>query len=226
MKWFRIIIVVQSVIILLLATMQFLNKEEGKNRFEIPVEICKSAKVDRILWTAQIEVRNRDLTKATDQIESDKERVLRNFSAKGLRMEEMIFLPIESHTIYADSTVEGYRLVQKIEVNSNEIERVQKIVDNSSDLLKFKVNFSAGKPNYTIDNYLFWLTMSIQELVQTGKKMLSKNKEISGKKKFYLERMQIDPIFSDDFKPCESKNIAHRDSIDVKVRAVLTFLLK
>lgn len=226
MKWIRIIIVVQSLLIALLAIMQFLNEEEDKNRFEIPIEICQRAKIDRIRWTAQIEVQNQDLTRATEQIESDKERVIRNFSAKGLRMEEMNFLPIEAHSIFTDSTIKGYHLVQKIEISSNEIERVHKIVNESSDLLKFKVNFSAGNPNYTIDNYLPWLTLAIQELVQTGKNTLKKNSEISGNKKFSLERMRIDPIFANEFQQCESKKAAHPDSIDVNLRAMLIFSLR
>lgn len=213
-------------LIALLAIMQFLNEEEYKNRFEIPIEICQRAKIDRIRWTAQIEVQNQDLTRATEQIESDKERVIRNFSAKGLRMEEMNFLPIEAHSIFADSTIKGYHLVQKIEISSNEIERVRKIVNESSDLLKLKVNFSADNPNYTIDNYLPWLTLAIQELVQTGKNTLKKNNEISGNKKFILELMQIDPIFANEFQQCESKKAAHPDSIDVNLRAMLIFSLR
>lgn len=229
MKFSRILIIIQLLLIVLLSVLMVLTENKHTDYVAIPVELCHPAKIERILWTAKIEAQNSDLSKATEQIDNDRERLIRNFSAKGLKVDEMSFLPIESFSVFGDSTIKGFHLVQKIAINSTEIHRVRKIITESSDLLRFRVQFSADEPSYELTNFRAWLTQLLPVLVAEGKAIAQYNKSLLNGKKIHFQALRIKPIFSDRFEICNTDSplgSSQSDSLLVNVRAYIEFVLR
>jgi hypothetical protein len=229
MRFSRILIGIQMLLIALLAAMLVLSENEQNDHVQIPVELCHPARIERIQWKAKIEVKHTDLARATEQIDSDRERVIRNFSAKGLRTEEINFLPIESFSIMGDSTINGFHLIQKIEISSTEVQRVQKIIAESSDLLRFKVQFSAEEPTYELADFRSWLTGLLPVLANEGKAIAASNKDLLKGKEMVIHKLHIKPFFSDLYEQCTTESTAgfpKSDSVFVHVHAYIDFALR
>ena len=211
--------------------MILLAENENKRCIAVPVEICHKAKIQRVLWSAKIEVQHADLSKATAQIESDRERVIRNFSAKGLKIEEMTFLPIESFSVFGDTTIDAFHLIQKIEISSTEVQRVQKIIAESSDLLRFKVQFSAEEPTYELADFRAWLMQLLPILVAEGEQIVQSNEKMIKGKIIEFQSLRMKPIFANRFDVCNSvagvsSTPAFGDSISVNIKAFIEYTLR
>ena len=229
MKFSRILIGIQMLLIALLATLLVLSENEQNDHVQIPVELCHPARIERINWSSKIEVKHTDLARATEQIDSDRERVMRNFSAKGLRTEEINFLPIESFSIMGDSTFYGFHLIQRIEISSTEIQGVHKIIAESSDLLRFKVQFSAEEPTYELADFRSWLSSLLPVLFNEGKAFAVSNKDFLKGKELVMHKLRIKPFFSDRFEQCSTESalgFPKNDSVFVNVRAYIDFALR
>lgn len=226
MKWSRVILVIQALLIFLLVFMLWIQGEEHTGRIAVPVEICHEAKIESVLWQSTIETKNADLKLATEKLESDRERVIRNFTAKGLSRDE-----IEFQSIIVQKNEDGendmYHLRQIIEVRSQELERVRRIREESGELLKFRIQFNTTEPTYQISDFQLWLRSAIPILVQEGKTLLKDNKKSGVEGDLKLHSWKLHPIFKDNYELCQplSMNVLTA-GVAVKIRATLLFVLR
>lgn len=186
LKFLRILVLAQLFIILaLLAFLVIQFKSEAETTIFVQVEHCVKAKTDLAIWRGTISVRHTDLVQANEQLERNRERVFRNFTAKGIVPEAIEFLPVQTQ-IDSNSIV----LVQYVEVQTTDLSRIKKVATESSELLKFKVDFSAEEPRFRIANFTAWLLEQIPSLLVSARQhalaLAGKDKKISGVKHFRL----------------------------------------
>jgi len=214
----------------LLSVLLILEENEELNSIEIPVELCRSAKIEFVRWSAQIETQNLDLKTATDQIDMDRERLIRNFTAKGLNRNEIEFLPVvvDSET---DSLQTWNKVVQKMEIKSPRIQLLRKIINESSDLLRFNVQFTSLEIKYELANFRNWLLDAIPRLIENGNTLASQSLSKNEYKQLKLKKLRIKPFFSDNYETCDVPEafvgqLLPNDSITVRIKSTIEFVIR
>jgi hypothetical protein len=165
----------------------------------LSAEICAVGDVDFGVWTGQLSVSRPDLKDAHDELERNRERIFRNFTAKGILPEAIEFL-----TIQTKSDSNQFELKQQIVVKTNDLERLKKVSSESGELLKFRIDFSADEPQYHISNFAPWLLEQLPKLINSAnaqaKLLLSAGQEIRSIKSFKMK-----PVSSMSYEMCENQ---------------------
>ncbi|MEG1555746.1 MAG: SIMPL domain-containing protein [Bacteroidales bacterium] len=113
---------------------------------------------DLIVWDLNFQVRKMDMKEAYLTIKEQNKVVKEYLLAKGIPESEIVFNAIDN---YADNeyewneqakrsfqTFKGYVLTQSIRVESKEVEKIEKISREISELLDQNIQISAGQPSY------------------------------------------------------------------------------
>lgn len=227
MKWSRIILIIQGLLIGLLVFMLMQKEAKSKSEIEMPYEICRKAKIEFVTWESSIHVQHTDLKSGKDQIESDKERVIRNFTAKGITPQEIEVAPVEIEQIEQEET-SIFKLSQKIVVKSKDVARVNRIRQESSELLRFKVQLSVSELQYEIENFETWLLSTIPGFLQEARLALNTTRAF-GNKKLDATSVRLNPLYSNDFEICDrdaNGNLTSgitQDSVSVRLKGRVSF---
>ena len=113
---------------------------------------------DLIVWEGQFTRSGVDQKKAYADLESDKEKISAYLTSKGIDSNTLVFSAVESirnsKTIYSDNgrylgeEFTGYTLYQEIQIESKEVEKVETISREITELLNQGVNFNSRAPRY------------------------------------------------------------------------------
>ncbi len=227
MKLLKVLVVVESLALLGAAAWYFaigLKKSEGY--FEFPIEVCERAKISSVQWRCVLEVQNSDLRAAKEILDSDRERTLRNFTAKGLPNEALIIEPAQIQRIDKNDE-EWFKLTQGIVIKSNDLARVQKVVDESSELLRFKIHLTPETPKYEIANFTTWLMQKLPKILENSKEAFLESKQFSKPKNFKTHAVELYPVFSTDFQWCDEKGLSYPvlkgDSLGILIKGKVVF---
>mgnify|MGYP001615802080 CR=1 FL=1 len=110
---------------------------------------------DYIVWTSEFSRRDVKMTTAFAQLGEDREKVRSYFLSKGIAEDQIIISQVDTKVIYkknekgADTNdIEGYLLTQRVEVRSYDVEKVDSIARQSTDLINQDIQFISGAPEY------------------------------------------------------------------------------
>lgn len=183
----RFLVLLQAVVILLFSAYILIwTKANKSTTIAVHAEICANAPVDVGVWHGELTVRQNDLLQAQEELERNKERVLRNFIAKGLSAADVEFKGVQTQ---GDSNY--FVLKQKVVVSTRDLTRLKKVSAESVELLKFRIDFSADEPRYRIANFTVWITAQLPLLIENAKQqvqaLLQDGQEIERIKKFKMK---------------------------------------
>jgi|688.fasta_scaffold25737_7 hypothetical protein len=183
----RVLVLLQAVVILLFVAYVLIWLKANKSTtIAVQADICASAPVDFGVWQGELTVRQNDLMLAQEELERNKERVLRNFTAKGLLAADVEFKGVQTQ---GDSNY--FVLKQKVVVSTSDLIRLKKVSAESGELLKFRIDFSADEPRYRIANFTVWITSQLPLLIENAKQqvqaLLQDGQEIERIKKFKMK---------------------------------------
>lgn len=197
----------------LLVFVAFQWKSKQETTISVHASLCAHAPVDLGIWSGEITVRKNDLFAAQDELERNRERVFRNFTAKGMAAEDIEFLPIQTQS---DSL--GTVLTQVVELRSADLTRLKKVAAESSELLKFQVDFSSEQPRYHIANFTTWLVEQLPKLIESAKLQAA---ALSGedRKIVSMKHFKLQPVSSMEYASCFDL------SPSADTRIVLVFLV-
>lgn len=210
----RVLMGIQFLVIVALTAVVFvLNRNKDETVVSVQAELCTQAQSDFATWRGTLTVRHSDLAHANEQMERNRERVLRNFMAKGMAAEDIEFLPIQTQS---DSL--GTVLIQVVELRSSDLTRLKKVAAESSELLKFKVDFSSEQPRYHIANFTTWLVEQLPKLIESAKLQAA---ALSGedRKIVSMKHFKLQPVSSMEYASCFDL------SPSADTRIVLVFLV-
>jgi hypothetical protein len=111
-----------------------------------------------IVWEGNFSRESKDLTSAYADLESDKKAVTTYLKSKGIPEDQLIFNAVTTNPQYLQNysndgrflgqTFTGYQLNQSLKIESIEVEKVEKISREITELLNQGITFYSQNPRY------------------------------------------------------------------------------
>lgn len=111
-----------------------------------------------IVWEGNFSRESKDLTSAYADLESDKKAVTAYLKSKGIPESQLIFNAVSTNPQYQQNygpngtylgqTFTGYQLNQSLKIESKEVEQVEKISREITELLNQGITFYSQNPRY------------------------------------------------------------------------------
>jgi hypothetical protein len=113
---------------------------------------------DLVVWEGNFSRESKDLKEAYASLESDRTAVTNYLKSKGISTEQLVFNAVSTNPIYqqnytangnyAGQTFQGYQLNQSLVIESKEVEKVEKISREITELLNQGITFYSQPPRY------------------------------------------------------------------------------
>lgn len=134
------------------------NRNKGNDTISVTGLGSKDFVSDLIVWSGSFHKKNFDLKMAYADLDAAREVVKAYLVGKGIGSDQLIFSAIdiqqEFDNRYDDdgnqisSVFTGYRLQQSVQIESNEVEKVEEISRNVTELINSGIEFYSSNPNY------------------------------------------------------------------------------
>ncbi len=113
---------------------------------------------DLIVWEGNFSRESKDLKEAYASLEADRLAVTNYLKSKGIPVEQLVFNAVNTNPVYqqnyssngdyAGQTFQGYQLSQSLVIESKEVEKVEKISREITELLNQGITFYSQPPRY------------------------------------------------------------------------------
>ena len=226
---------VLSTYILSLSIIKF--QEMNTQALSVTGSASQNVKSDFAVWKGYYESRNANLKTAYAKLEADSNAIKVYLKEKGIEDANIKFSPVNSYPIYKRTSsgyetndVEGYRLSQRVEVSSNDIDKITNLSKNSASLINKNVELTSNSVEYLVSNLNELKIKVLAEATKDAKKraesmVKSTNGKIGVMKSAKMGVFQIVPVNSTEVS---DYGINDTQAIDKKVNAVVnaTFTIK
>jgi hypothetical protein len=132
---------------------------------------------DYIVWKAQFSRRDPKMTVAFAALKNDLEKVKAYLLSRGIKEEEIIVSQVSTSILYeknekgADTNeIEWYLLTQGIEVRSHDVEKVNEVSRQSTELINEGISFISEAPEYFYTKLVELKIQMLAEATQDAKK--------------------------------------------------------
>jgi uncharacterized protein len=153
-----IIIALAIIIAAFLFSNAFLNRNQSNNTISVTGLGSKSFVSDLIVWSGSFGKKSFELKDAYAQLDKDRESIRKYMISKGLKPENMVFSAVDINKEFDDvydnrgnrisSTFTGYRLRQDVQIESTEVDKVESISREVSELINLGIEFYSNSPQY------------------------------------------------------------------------------
>ena len=136
----------------------FRNRNESSNVISVTGLGSKDFASDLIVWSGSFHKMNPELKIAYSELDAAREVIKGYLVQKGIPSEEIIFSAIDIEqqfdTRYDEngnqlsSVFKGYRLQQSVQIESRQVELVEGVSRNVTELINSGIEFYSNKPNY------------------------------------------------------------------------------
>jgi hypothetical protein len=136
----------------------FVNRNKSEGRISVTGLGEKNFQSDLIVWEGSFSRDNMDLKTASSELNSDKNLIEKYLLKNGVNKGNIVFSAVnivkltkQKYSLSGEIIGEefaGYRLIQSIEITSNEIEKIEGISRNITDLLNEGIQFYSERPRY------------------------------------------------------------------------------
>jgi len=133
------------------------NRNAGNDTIQVTGIGSRDFKSDLIVWEGTFTARNFDLKKANQKIDSDRERVRKHLIAKGVKSEDVQFSSVDINREYSShydergnyhSEFQGYSLTQRVTIESTDVDKIERVSREVTDLINFGLEFYSQQPKY------------------------------------------------------------------------------
>jgi hypothetical protein len=136
----------------------FRNRNESSNVISVTGLGSKDFASDLIVWSGSFHKMNAELRIAYSELDAAREVIKGYLVQKGIPSEEIIFSAIDIEqqfdTRYDEngnqlsSEFKGYRLQQSVQIESRQVELVEGVSRNVTELINSGIEFYSNKPSY------------------------------------------------------------------------------
>lgn len=112
---------------------------------------------DLIVWKGSFTKRNFDLQTASEALKKDKELIRQHLISKGVQEKDIVFFSVDIQKEFINkydkdgrnfSEFAGYRVMQRIQIESKEVDKIEQISREITDLINTGVEFYSDEPEY------------------------------------------------------------------------------
>ena len=149
-------------IAIIIAAFVFANAVINRNRPQGMIHVTglgeQNFTSDLVVWEGNFSRESKDLKAADASLESDRTAVTNYLKSKGIPFEQLVFNAVSTNPIYqqnytangnyAGQTFQGYQLNQSLVIESKEVEKVEKISREITELLNQGITFYSQPPRY------------------------------------------------------------------------------
>ncbi|MBA4300740.1 hypothetical protein SAMN03080617_00166 [Algoriphagus alkaliphilus] len=149
-------------IAIIIAAFVFANAVINRNRPQGMIHVTglgeQNFTSDLVVWEGNFSRESKDLKAAYASLESDRMAVTNYLKSKGIPSEQLVFNAVSTNPIYqqnytangnyAGQTFQGYQLNQSLVIESKEVEKVEKISREITELLNQGITFYSQPPRY------------------------------------------------------------------------------
>lgn len=153
-----IIIAIAIVLTALIFSHAFKNRNKISNTISVTGLGSKDFVSDLIVWSGSFTKKSANLKDAYLALDKDRESIKKYLISKGVKTESFIFSAVDidkefdevfnSSGIRTKATFTGYRLIQTIQIESNEVEKIEDISRQVSELINSGIEFYSNNPQY------------------------------------------------------------------------------
>ncbi len=136
----------------------FKSRNTNKNSISVTGLGSESFVSDLIVWSGSFAKRNYSLKQAYYELEKDKQVIQDYMIDEGLKRSNLIFSAVDINKEFKNIYDEkgnykgqefvGYRLTQEVEIESKQVEKVEGISRNISELINRGIEFDSKSPRY------------------------------------------------------------------------------
>jgi hypothetical protein len=135
-----------------------INRNKKSGTIDVTGLGQKNFTSDLVVWEGNFSRENMDIKTAYAELDKDRQAVTAYLVAKGIPKEKIIFQAINTNPQYRQNysangnfmgqTFLGYQLDQSLQIESNEVDKVEKISREITELLLQGVKFYSQPPRY------------------------------------------------------------------------------
>jgi len=135
----------------------FKYKYKASNTINVTGNAKKDFEADLVNWSASFSQKSMNLSAASDQLKKDRELVKNFLINKGIKNSEIVFSAVSITKDFSYNTDErgnsyntftGYSLIQSVSVESKELDKVDNVSREISELISQGLELSSNSPNY------------------------------------------------------------------------------
>ena len=136
----------------------YVNRNKQNGKIQVTGLGEKDFSSDLIVWEGSFGVENKELKMGYANLEGDKEMIKRYLLSKGVKEENLVFTAVKTKAQskrnssvdgkYIGDEFTGYELKQSILIESHEVDKIEKISREITELLNKGVNFYSRSPRY------------------------------------------------------------------------------
>lgn len=152
------LVAISIVVTAVILSNAFLNRNKPYNTISVTGLGTKSFTSDLIVWSGEFVRKNMNLKEAYSSLDRDRESIKSYLLSKGLKKENIVFSAVtinkEFDETYDDvgnrirSVFTGYRLSQQVQIESQEVDKVENISRMVSELINTGIEFYSNNPEY------------------------------------------------------------------------------
>ena len=152
------IIAISIVITATIFSVAFKNRNNSKNSIKVTGLGSKDFNSDLIVWSGAFYRKNINLKDAYAELDKDRESIKTYLTSKGIKLENIIFSAVDIEKEYENqygkegniikAQFTGYKLRQSIQLESNEVDKVENISRQASELINMGIEFYSNSPQY------------------------------------------------------------------------------
>lgn len=147
---------------------------------------------DLIVWSGSFSQESTDMQNAYSKLETDRQKVLDYFTQKGISANEIVFDAVTTDYLYESKYSDegdyigqeqiGYKLTLNVTITSHEVDEVEKISREVTELINQGVNFYSYSPSYYFTKLSDLKLELIQKATEDARTRAEKIAQNSGSK--------------------------------------------
>lgn len=145
---------------------------------------------DLIVWKANFSTRSADLKMASSQLENDRALIKKYLTSKGISLNEIVFTAVDiqkeyvsnydGNGNYISNSFSGYLLAQTLRIESKEVDKIEKISREVTELINQGIELTSNAPDYYYTKLAELKIKMIQNATKDAKNRAEKIAENAG----------------------------------------------
>jgi len=202
-----------------------------REQISVTGSATKEIRSDYIVWKGEFTRREVDLKTAYKLLREDLDKVKAYLTSKGVNEKETTISQVITETVYKKNEkgndtndIQGYKLTQGVEIRSNDVDKIDKVSRESTELIDKGIQFVSPAPEYFYTKLDELKIEMLAKATENAKQRAESMVKATGNKIGFMRNarmgvFQITPVTSTDVSDW---GVNDTTSLDKKVMAVVT----